>query len=81
LRGPPEILEIPTMYAVLFLLGFALPALAERPFLNEPDTGLVLDAVQIGALPGLRDMVTAPDFEAAARHYMPIRNYCLFTLY
>ena len=60
---------------VLGLLGAT--ALAERPFLNEADTGLVLDAVQIGALPALADMVTAPDFEAAARHYMPIRNYCL----
>ncbi|KAF8542059.1 hypothetical protein BDD12DRAFT_803159 [Trichophaea hybrida] len=64
------------MYAVLFLLGLALPALAERPFLNEPDTGLVIDTVQIGALPALKDMFTAPDFEAAARH-MPIRNYSM----
>lgn len=58
---------------LMLLLG---EALAERPFLNEPDTGLILDAIPLGTLPSLADMFSAPDFEAAARHYMPIRNYC-----
>ncbi|KAA8909170.1 hypothetical protein FN846DRAFT_1009471 [Sphaerosporella brunnea] len=47
-----------------------LSALAARPFVNGPDTGLVLDDVETGALPQLPSMVAIPDFEAAARYYM-----------
>ncbi|KAI5855742.1 hypothetical protein BZA05DRAFT_464779 [Tricharina praecox] len=66
------------MRAALFLLSLALGVLAERPFINEPDTGLVFDEVEIGSLPSLADMIAVPDFEAAARHYMPTRNYSYY---
>ncbi|CCX32833.1 hypothetical protein FPQ18DRAFT_322010 [Pyronema domesticum] len=62
---------------LLLLLG-ASTVLAERPFVNEPDTGLRLDEIQTGTLPQLKDMHTIPDFEAAARHYMPIQNYSYY---
>ncbi|KAK9780175.1 putative FMN-dependent dehydrogenase [Seiridium cardinale] len=56
-------------------------ALASRPFINEPDTGL-LDAIgydfPVGQLPDLDDMVGLPDFEWAARNYLPIVNYTYY---
>ena len=60
------------LLSVLLLAGAVL---AERPFINEPDTGLILPTI-LGTLPTLTDMVAVADFEAAARHYMPTRNYC-----
>ncbi|KAI1852787.1 hypothetical protein JX265_003273 [Neoarthrinium moseri] len=54
---------------------------ATRPFLNEPDTGL-LDKIgynfPVGSLPELEDMVGLPDFEWAARNYLPIVNYTYY---
>lgn len=52
--------------------------LAERPFINKPDTGPVIDEVQIGSLPLLADLVALPDFEAAAQHYLPTRNHSYY---
>ncbi|KAI0124078.1 FMN-dependent dehydrogenase [Xylariales sp. AK1849] len=56
-------------------------ALAARPFLEEPDTGL-LDAIgydfPVGALPNLTDMVGLPDFDWAAGNYLPIVNYTYY---
>lgn len=48
---------------------------AESPFLNEPDTGLVITAEK-GTLPPLEDMIGAPDFEAAARNKLDVKDYC-----
>ncbi|KAK0385340.1 hypothetical protein NLU13_7816 [Sarocladium strictum] len=55
-------------------------ALAARPFLNEPDTGIdqALKDVPVGQLPDLKDMVGLPDFDWAARHYLPIENYTYY---
>lgn len=63
------------------LAAFATGALATRPFLNEPDTGL-LDKIgydfPIGQLPNITDMIGLPDFEWAARNYLPIVNYTYY---
>lgn len=55
-------------------------ALAARPFLNEADTGIdeVLGDLPEGTLPDLSDMVGLPDFDWAARHYLPLRNYTYY---
>ncbi|KAI0799448.1 FMN-dependent alpha-hydroxy acid dehydrogenase [Xylaria sp. FL0064] len=54
-------------------------AFAARPFLNEPDTGFdeFFDLAD-GELASLDDLVGLPDFDAAARRYMPIRNYTYY---
>lgn len=53
---------------------------AARPFLNEPDTGLeeVVGNVTVGSLPSLDSMVGLPDFEWAARNYLPVKNYTYY---
>lgn len=58
----------------------AYGALAARPFLNEPDTSLeqVLGNLTEGELPDLDDMVAIPDFDWAARHYLPAANYTYY---
>ncbi|KAL2207296.1 FMN-dependent alpha-hydroxy acid dehydrogenase [Sarocladium strictum] len=55
-------------------------ALAARPFLNEPDTGIdtVLKDLPAGELPDLDAMVGLPDFDWAARHYLPVENYTYY---
>lgn len=55
-------------------------AMAARPFLNEPDTGidLVLGDLPVGELPDIDDMVAIPDFDWAARHFLPIENYTYY---
>lgn len=55
-------------------------ASAARPFLDEPDTGLldVVSNVTTGTLPSLDAMVGLPDFEWAARNYLPIENYTYY---
>ncbi|KAH6652435.1 FMN-dependent dehydrogenase [Truncatella angustata] len=62
-------------------LAYIASALGARPFLNEPDTGL-LDAIgydfPVGQLPDLEDMIGLPDFEWAARNYLPIVNYTYY---
>ncbi|KAI5780538.1 FMN-dependent dehydrogenase [Geopyxis carbonaria] len=52
-------------------------AFAARPFLNEPDTGLEIETSE-GQLPPLEDLVSLPDFEAAARHGMDVKNYSYY---
>lgn len=49
---------------------------AARPFLNEPDTGItdVLGDLAVGALPDIADIVGLPDFDFAARNYLPAKN-------
>jgi hypothetical protein len=58
----------------------ASEALAARPFLNEPDTGIddVLSYLPKGILPKLSDIVGLPDFDWAARHYLPVKNYTYY---
>ncbi|KAF7562359.1 hypothetical protein G7046_g1767 [Stylonectria norvegica] len=60
--------------------ALATGAFAARPFLNEPDTGIdeVLGDLPIGQLPELSDMVGLPDFDWAARHYLPVVNYTYY---
>lgn len=62
-------------------LAFASVALAARPFINEPDTGI--DA-QLGAfaanktLPPLKSLAGLPDFDWAARNYMNRSDYTYY---
>ncbi|KAF4463663.1 FMN-dependent dehydrogenase [Fusarium albosuccineum] len=55
-------------------------AFAARPFLNEPDTGieLAIPDIQPRQLPELDRMVGLPDFEWAARNYLPVENYTYY---
>ncbi|KAH6603975.1 Glycolate oxidase [Trichoderma cornu-damae] len=64
----------------LFTVVLASGALAARQFLNEPDTGIddVLANLPKGTLPNLSDIVGLPDFDWAARHYLPIKNYTYY---
>uniref|UniRef100_L2FXD8 Cytochrome mitochondrial n=1 Tax=Colletotrichum fructicola (strain Nara gc5) TaxID=1213859 RepID=L2FXD8_COLFN len=68
------------MRAALITSALATGAIAARPFLNEPDTGIdgVLPDLQVGSLPNLTNMVGLPDFEFAARNYLPLRNYTYY---
>jgi isopentenyl diphosphate isomerase/L-lactate dehydrogenase-like FMN-dependent dehydrogenase len=62
-------------------LAFASVALAARPFLNEPDTGI---DEQLGAfaanntLPPLKSLAGLPDFDWAARNYMNLSSYTYY---
>ncbi|KAL3426991.1 Cytochrome b2, mitochondrial 4 [Phlyctema vagabunda] len=62
------------------LLTFAATALAARPFLNEPDTGIeeVLGDTAAGTLPPLESIVGLPDFDWAARRYMNASSYTYY---
>ncbi|OAG12342.1 (S)-2-hydroxy-acid oxidase [Paraphaeosphaeria sporulosa] len=62
------------------VLALASVALAARPFLNEPDTGIegVLGSTANGTLPPLEQMVGLPDFDWAARRAMSPRNYTYY---
>ena len=57
---------------------------AARPFLNEPDTGIETflgsqtPMEASGTLVPLEDIITVPDFEFAARAYMPSDNYSYY---
>ncbi|KAF4125334.1 FMN-dependent dehydrogenase [Geosmithia morbida] len=70
------------MFSKLFVTAMAVAgANAARPFLNEADTGLadVLgDDYPVGQLPPLEDMVGLPDFDWAARNYLPATNYTYY---
>ncbi|KAM5349906.1 hypothetical protein ACJ41O_006411 [Fusarium nematophilum] len=68
------------MRSILIPATLVAGALAARPFLNEPDTGIkeVLGDVAEGTLPELTDMVGLPDFDWAARNYLPLRNYTYY---
>ncbi|PNP50316.1 hypothetical protein THARTR1_09024 [Trichoderma harzianum] len=68
------------MRSHLFTAFLASGAFAAREFLNEPDTGIddVLGYVPKGALPDLSKIIGLPDFDWAARHYLPIQNYTYY---
>lgn len=55
-------------------------AMAARPFLESPDTGieLILGNLTAGSLPDLDAMVGLPDFDYAAEKYLPNRNYTYY---
>ncbi|EKG10052.1 FMN-dependent dehydrogenase [Macrophomina phaseolina MS6] len=58
----------------------AQSALAARPFLNEPDTGIseVLADLQPGQLPNITSIVGLPDFDYVARNYMNLSSYAYY---
>ncbi|OLN83334.1 Cytochrome b2, mitochondrial 4 [Colletotrichum chlorophyti] len=68
------------MRAALIASTLASGAIAARPFLNEPDTGIdgILGDIAIGQLPNLTAMVGLPDFDWAARNYLPLQNYTYY---
>jgi hypothetical protein len=61
--------------------SLATSVLAARPFLNEPDTGIdeVLSNITAGTLAPLNAMVGLPDFEWAARKFLPAMNYTYYS--
>ncbi|CAI6323051.1 unnamed protein product [Periconia digitata] len=62
------------------ILGLASTALAARPFLNEPDTGLddIAGSTANGTLPPLDSMVGLPDFDWAARRKLNASSYTYY---
>jgi isopentenyl diphosphate isomerase/L-lactate dehydrogenase-like FMN-dependent dehydrogenase len=65
----------------LSALTFASVALAARPFLNEPDTGIDEQLGGFAAnktLPPLARLAGLPDFDWAARNYMSRVNYTYY---
>lgn len=66
-----------------FLATFSLAsvALAARPFLDEPDTGIdeqLGSIVANGTLAPLKSLVGLPDFQWSARHYMNTSSYTYY---
>ncbi|CAG7558473.1 unnamed protein product [Fusarium equiseti] len=55
-------------------------AMAARPFLDQPDTGLdlVVGNLTKGELPSLDAMIGLPDFEWAAQNYLPVENFTYY---
>ncbi|KAL2847813.1 S-2-hydroxy-acid oxidase [Aspergillus pseudoustus] len=64
----------------LAVLSLASVALATRPFLNEPDTGIdaVLGGTPDGSLPDLEAIQGLPDFDWAARRYLNDSSYTYY---
>jgi isopentenyl diphosphate isomerase/L-lactate dehydrogenase-like FMN-dependent dehydrogenase len=63
------------------LLAFASFALAARPFLNEPDTGIdeqLAGFVTNRTLPPLESLVGLPDFQWVGRNYMNTSTYTYY---
>jgi isopentenyl diphosphate isomerase/L-lactate dehydrogenase-like FMN-dependent dehydrogenase len=62
-------------------LTFASVALAARPFINEPDTGIDEQLAGFAAnrtLPPLKSLAGLPDFDWAARNYMNRSDYTYY---
>ncbi|QDS75859.1 hypothetical protein FKW77_001602 [Venturia effusa] len=69
------------MWCAIVLLSAAGTALAARPFLNEPDTGIenVLGSFAANkTLPPLSSIVALPDFDWAARQVMNASSYTYY---
>ncbi|KAI1841834.1 hypothetical protein JX266_012011 [Neoarthrinium moseri] len=68
------------MRSTLFTISLLGTAFGERPFLNEPDTGIedVFGATPNGELIPLDGIVGLPDFEWAARKAMSLENYTYY---
>jgi isopentenyl diphosphate isomerase/L-lactate dehydrogenase-like FMN-dependent dehydrogenase len=63
------------------LLAFATCALAARPFLNEPDTGIdeqLAGFVANDTLPPLSSLVGLPDFQWVGRQHMNTSSYTYY---
>lgn len=62
------------------LVAFATIVMAARPFLNEPDNGIldIFGDVPEGSLPELSNVAGLADFDWAARNYLPLRNYTYY---
>ena len=63
------------------LLAFATCALAARPFLNEPDTGIdeqLAAFVANDTLPPLESLVGLPDFQWVGRNFMNTSSYTYY---
>jgi isopentenyl diphosphate isomerase/L-lactate dehydrogenase-like FMN-dependent dehydrogenase len=63
------------------VFAFASVALAARPFLNEPDTGIDGQLGEFAAnhtLPPLKSLAGLPDFDWAARGYMNRSDYTYY---
>ncbi|TIA61400.1 FMN-dependent alpha-hydroxy acid dehydrogenase [Aureobasidium pullulans] len=67
------------MKSIIFATLTSL-ALAARPYLNEPDTGIddALGDTPNGTLPALENIVGLPDFEWVARNYMNTSAYTYY---
>lgn len=68
------------MRAALITSALASGAIAARPFLNEPDTGIeaALPGLRPNGLPELINMIGLNDFEFAARNFLPLQNYTYY---
>ncbi|KAF2013595.1 FMN-dependent alpha-hydroxy acid dehydrogenase [Aaosphaeria arxii CBS 175.79] len=65
----------------LSLLALASVALAARPFLDEPDTGIeeqLGEIVANGTLAPLKSLVGLPDFQWSARQFMNASSYTYY---
>lgn len=62
------------------LLALASGALAARPWLENPDTGieLAIGDLPIGELPNVTSIVGLPDFEWVAQRYLPPANFTYY---
>ena len=62
------------------LAALAHVALAARPFLNEPPNGYeeFHGNIPAGTLPPLETIAGLPDFDQAARNYLPLENYTYY---
>lgn len=67
-------------FTLLGPASLAVGALAARPFLSEPETGIedAIGDTPKGTLPDLDDMIGLPDFEWAASNYLPVENYTYY---
>ncbi|KAJ4303438.1 hypothetical protein N0V90_002332 [Kalmusia sp. IMI 367209] len=68
------------MFNIPLFLIYSNLALAARPFLNEPDTGLddLLGHTDPHVLPNLDYMASLPDFEWVARRYLDNASYAWY---
>ncbi|KAI1488473.1 FMN-dependent dehydrogenase [Biscogniauxia mediterranea] len=68
------------MRRTLISLSLLGGVLAARPFLDEPDTGFdsFFSNLTTGQLAPLDQLVGLPDFEDAAKRYLPIENYTYY---
>lgn len=68
-------MRAPALLSLLSAVTFAA-----RVFLNEPDTGLleVFGNVSRNSLPNLSAIASLPDFDWAARNYLPLENYTYY---
>lgn len=67
--------------ALVAQAALVMCVLAARPFISEPDTGIegVLGDTPSGSLPDLKDIIGLPDFQWAARNYLPLENYTYYS--